>query len=140
MRGLAHRGQALLLVLVGGLVTAAVCGAALECFGLPEPVAARASGLLVGSSGSGLPNRIEIGVHRGTTGVPAASVVPGGTAPSSSGGPSPGPTPSQADGAAARARPAVGATVVPAAVYTYPPDDGGGRNGGGGSGGRHGGG
>jgi hypothetical protein len=125
MRGLAHRGQALLLVLVGGLATAVVCGAALECFGLPEPVAARASGLLVGSSGGGLPNRIEIGVHRGTTGMPAASVVPG-------------PTPSQADGAAARAQPAVSATVVPAAIYTYPPGDRGGRNGGVG-GGRHGG-
>jgi hypothetical protein len=131
MRSLAHRGQALLFVLVGGLVTAVVCGAALECFGLPEPVAARASGLLGGSSGGGLPNRIEIGVHQGTTGIPAASVVPGATPRS----PSAGPTPSQADGAAARAQPAVGATVIPAAVYTYPPDDHGGRNGGGGSGG-----
>ncbi len=134
MRGLAHRGQALLFVLVGGLATAVICGAALECFGLPEPVAARASGLLGGSSGGGLPNRIEIGVHHGTTGMPAASVVPGATAPSPNGG----PTPSQADGAAARGQPAVGATVVPAAVYTYPPDHGG-RNGGGGGGGRGGG-
>src|SRR5260370_9865239 len=100
MRGLAHRGQALLFVLGGGLATAVIWGAALECFGLPEPVAARASGLLVRSSGGGLPNRIEIGVHHGTTGLPAASVVPGATAPSSSGGPSPGPTPSQADRAA----------------------------------------
>lgn len=102
MRLLVHRGQALLLLLVGGLTGAAVVGGVMERDGLPAPVATRASGLLAQPK-SGLPTRIEIG---------GPSPAPSSTLPGS-------PT-------ASAVRPTAVTTVVPSVVYTYPPYDHGG--------------
>src|SRR5258707_670410 len=71
------RGQALLLVVVGGLLAAVVAGAALERDGLPAPLAARAAGLL-GRPASKLPASIEIGGRaRGSPG-PLPLLLPAG--------------------------------------------------------------
>src|SRR5438105_1751655 len=117
MRLLVHRGQALLLLVVGGLTGAIVAGALLERNGAPPPVATRAAELMAPSR-SHLPARIQIGtpsqpppdgavVAARETGPPAGIVV---DRPSSdTGTPVVAPSPTT--------------TVVPATVYAYPPDD-----------------
>jgi hypothetical protein len=111
-----HRKQAALLLVVGGLVFAAVGVAALSGTGIPATIAARVSG--VEAPASGIPSKISIGAAA----PPGSGAAPGvGTAAGRSGG---GP-----------------ATVVPPEVYTYPADDhghdGSGRSSGDGSGGHH---
>ena len=119
MRLLVHRGQALLLLVVGVLVGVAVAAAVLERDGVPG---LRISELFAPSR-SGLPAQIVVG----------GAVLPSddggltGTATSAA-----GPTPP------ATVRPTITTAVVPGAVYSYPPDDH--RHGGGGSGGSRGGG
>jgi hypothetical protein len=122
-----HRGQALLLVVVGGLAAAVVGGAAFERYGLPAPVAAWAAELL-DRPATRMPSTIDIG----GSGEPAGSTV----SPTAA---RPGPTPSAKPSGIVvvplpqPARPTPAASVVPAIIYTYPPDDHGGRHGGDGS-------
>src|SRR2546429_7783704 len=60
MRLLVHRGQALLLLVVGGLAGAVVAGAVMERNGQQPPVATRAAEFMAPSR-SHLPARIQIG-------------------------------------------------------------------------------
>jgi hypothetical protein len=117
MRLLLHRGQALLLVVVG-LAGAAAVGAALERDGLPTPVATRAADL-VAPRRSDLPARIVI-ASRALASPPPAGAVPAAVVP-------PAPTPPE-PGAA---QPSPTTAVVPPVVYTYPPDSHGGHGHGG---------
>src|SRR5258707_14303086 len=103
------RGQALLLVVVGGLLAAVVAGAALERDGLPAPLAARAAGLL-GRPASKLPASIEIGGRPWASGVPLAA-----------GAPAPGPVATPPPAAPAPA-PRAGATSGPSVDSTYLPE------------------
>lgn len=119
MRLQVHRGQALLILVVGVLAGIAVAGATLELYGVPPPVAARASSLLAQPRTS-MPVRIAISAPGRVTS-PSPTVIPSPTA-------SP---------AAVSVEPAPTTTVIPAAVYTYPPETRGGGGGGGGSGGGH---
>jgi hypothetical protein len=123
MRLLLHRGQALLLVVVG-LAGAAAVGAALERDGLPTPVATRAANLLAPRK-SDLPTRIVIASRapaRPFPGppVPVDTVSDAAASPPTVVQPSPSPT----------------TAVVPPVVYTYPAEHHGGGPGpsGGGSG------
>jgi hypothetical protein len=130
MRLLVHRGQALLLLLVGGLAGAAVAAATLEWDVLPAPVAARATGFLVPSRGQ-LPVRIEIG--RPGRPSPDSSVV---AATQTDPGPVVVDDTASSAPAARSVQPSPPTTVVPATVYAYPPSDQGRRGpGDGGSGG-----
>jgi hypothetical protein len=131
MRLLVHRGQALLLLVVGALAGAAVTGAVLERGGFTLPGAFDLAGI-VAPPATNMPARIVIG--SGTTS--SDSGVVAGASPVSIPAPvGPEPTGSQST-AAAPARSPGATTVVPAAVYTYPPDGrGGGGSGRGGPGG-----
>jgi hypothetical protein len=124
MRLLVHRGQALLLLVVGGLAGAAVAAAALEWDALPAPATTRVTGFLAPGR-SHLPARIEIG-GRGRTPTDGA-VVAAQSAPApaiAEDGPS-------AEPSGQSAAPSPGTTVVPATVYAYPPGEHTGRGPGG---------
>ncbi|HSR23559.1 MAG TPA: hypothetical protein VLW53_08410 [Candidatus Eisenbacteria bacterium] len=120
MRLLVHRGQALLLLVVGGLAGAAVAAAVLEWDALPSPVAATTIGFLTPSR-SHLPDRIEIGPSRPPT---------DGSGPAAA-QPDPAPVGPPAAPSGRSVQPSPPTTVVPATVYSYPPDDGATRGSGG---------
>jgi hypothetical protein len=116
MRLLVHRGQALLLLVVGVLAGAVVGGAVLERDGLPAPIVTRLGSLLT-------PPRHEVPVRIQIAGPVPAPV------PSTSeviGQPQPVPVAVEPPSPPA-AVPHDDPTVVPAAIYSYPPDDGGHR-------------
>jgi hypothetical protein len=116
MRLQVHRGQALLLVMVGGLAAAVIAGATFERSGVAGPVAARAAGMLGWPAGR-LPADIEIGGRLPDRDATVAAAQPAATpAPAASAGGAGPPRPSE--------RPGDGATVVPPLVYTYQRDDG----------------
>ncbi|HXM55934.1 MAG TPA: hypothetical protein VOB72_11145 [Candidatus Dormibacteraeota bacterium] len=130
MRLVVHRGQALLLLVVGGLTGAIVAGAVLERNGQPPPVATRAAELLAPSR-SQLPARIQIGSpsQPPSDGAVVAAREAGPSTAIADDGPASGPN-------APAIAPSPTTTVVPATVYAYPPDDHtrGGAGGGGGGG------
>jgi hypothetical protein len=115
MRLLVHRGQALLLLVVGGLTGVAVAGAALGRGNLPAPVVTTVSELFA-QPRQGLPARIEI-----STSSPSPATLPQ-PQPASVATAEPSPTPPPPP-------PTAVTTVVPGAVYSYPPDDHGGGSG-----------
>jgi hypothetical protein len=130
-----HRGQAMLLLVVAGLTAIVVGIIGLSGTGIPAMVLARAGS--VAAPASGMPTRITIGSAAPADGASRTSTSEptGPTGPGAAGSPGTGST-----------------TLVPAAVYTYPPDDhghdgspgpspspsAGGGSGDGGSGGHHG--
>ena len=126
MRLLVHRGQALLLLVVGALAGAAVTGAVLERGGFLLPGAFNVGGIFAPPEPA-MPGRIVIG-GSGTTSSDSG-VVPGSSPVTV---PPVGPAPTSSTSMATAPEPArsPATTVVPATVYTYPPDD----RGGGGSG------
>lgn len=129
MRLLVHRGQALLLLVVGGLGGAAVAAAALEWKAAPAPAVTRATGFLAPGRNH-LPARIEIGPSGRSDRMPADGTVVATTQAA------PAPAIAREVPSAVPSGQTVGpspqATVVPGAVYSYPPDDHGGRGPGGG--------
>jgi hypothetical protein len=133
MRLLVHRGQALLLLIVGGLAAAVVVGAGLEQSGLLSPVATWTAEV-VAPHRSQVPSRIEISSQDPTpiAGDGLASAPAGPTSIIAEGQPSAGggsaATPTQPS-------PLPTTTVVPPTVYAYPADDHGGGGNGSGSGG-----
>lgn len=124
MRLLRQRGQALLLLVVGGLAVAVVLGAGLVWYGLPAPVASIAA-QLVAPRRSHLPARVEVDI-------PAPSPA-GGTTVTSASAASPDPETVVVPVGRLPVQPSPAMSVVPAVIYTYPPDDHGGGSGGGGT-------
>jgi hypothetical protein len=131
MRLVVLRGQALLLLVVGGLAAAVVVGAGLEQSGVLSPVTAWTAEV-VSPHRSQVPPRIEIGSRYPT---PAYSQGPADapTGPTSAiveGRPSTAPGAGSGTAAVAtQPSPVPTTTVVPATVYAYPPDDHGGSAG-----------
>lgn len=121
MRLLVHRGQALLLLVVGGLAGAAIAAAVLEWDAPPSPVAAGAIDFL-SPSRSHLPDRIEIG---------GPSRPPSDDADMAATQAEPAPVAPDAAPSGRSVQPSPHTTVVPATVYSYPPDDGSTRGSGG---------
>jgi len=123
MRLLIHRGQVLLLLVVGVLGGVAVAGVCLQMDGISVLGGVRVDELFAPPR-SQLPSQIVIGGgatranDSGLTGAAAADAAPGVAQPASPKAVQTAPTPA----------------VVPGAVYAYPPDDHGSRGGGGGSG------
>jgi hypothetical protein len=112
MRLLVHRGQVLLLLVVGVLAGVAIVGACLELCGVPVLGPLRVNELFTQPT-SPLPSRIVIGEGRAPVASPASTTAALDPPPVLS------PAPPQASPTTA---------VVPATVYTYPPE-GGGRDG-----------
>src|SRR2546429_266061 len=108
MRLLVHRGQALLLLVVGGLAGAVVAGAVMERNGQQPPVATRAAEFMAPSR-SHLPARIQIG--RPSSPPPDGAVVAARQTdpPSAIVAEPPPPSPTT--------------PAVPATAYAYPPRD-----------------
>lgn len=109
MRLLVHRGQALLLLVVGVLAGVAVAAAVLERDGVPW---LRVSELFAPSR-PGLPAQIVIG----RAVVPSDDGGLAGTATTAAGPGAAEPAPP------ATVRPTITTAVVPGTVYSYPPDD-----------------
>jgi hypothetical protein len=121
MRLLVHRGQALLLLVVGGLLGATAASVALSGDARPAAIALHLGGP-VATPDSGMPARIAIGDSRQ---LPAYDPETAGSSTR------PSPVPSPAARTATR-------TVVTPPVYAYQPDDHGGHDrSGGGSPGHH---
>jgi eukaryotic-like serine/threonine-protein kinase len=108
-----HRGQALLLLVVGGLAAAVVGIVALSGTAVPATVAVRVGGV-VDARDSGLPARIEVGGPVRQAASPGAGTAVGDPAGPTSAAGAPRPAGSRAAGAT---------TVGTSSVYTYPPDD-----------------
>jgi hypothetical protein len=121
MRLLVHRGQVLLLLVVGVLAGVAICAVCLELDGVPVLAALRVTEVFK-------PPRSQL---------PSEIVIGGAVAPSTESGlDGPAATPAGPDLSAAASpapvQPSPTTAVVPGAVYTYPPDSHGGHGGHGG--------
>jgi hypothetical protein len=126
MRLLVHRGQVLLLLVVGVLAGVAVAGVCLELCGVSVLGALRVNQLYA-QPRSPLPAQIVIG---GAVTPNRDSVLAGSAAAN--------PAPSVAHPPLPEAvQPTATTSVVPGPVYTYPPDDHGGGGGPGPGGGGH---
>jgi hypothetical protein len=118
MRLLVHRGQVLLLLVVGVLAGVAVAGVWLELCGVSVLGVLRVNQLYA-QPRSPLPAQIVIG---GAVAPSTDSVLTGSAAAS--------PAPTVARPPLPEAiQPTATTSVVPGPVYTYPPDDHGGRGG-----------
>ncbi len=131
MRLLVHRGQALLLLVVGALAGAAIAGATVGRDGPPAPVLATVADLIAPSR-SALPAQIEIVGPRRSASPAAVDAAAGPQLASGMGEVQ--PATGEAPATTPPAGPLAVTTVVPGIVYTYPPDDHGGSSGSGRSG------
>jgi hypothetical protein len=135
MRLLVHRGQVLLLLVVGVLTGVAIAGVCLQMDGASILAALRVNQVFEPPR-SQVPAEIVIGAIAPRTGSglgdrAAAKAVP----PLTPVAPVAPTQPAAPPAYAGQVRPSPTTAMVPAIVYTYPPDDHGGGSGGGGSGG-----